>query len=227
MDDQGHTALMERIERLERQARRHKIVSLGLVISLGAFLLMGNASVPDAIVAKRFVVVDKQGKRRAVLGFEDREGASLRLYKSDERVAAALEASDTSGSLTLYGSGKGEAALYSDEDGAAVDLRDSRTKSNVFVSAGGGQPSLNISDESCVLRIDLGILSDSLTTPGNFPLLRFHNKNERTLALLGVVDGLPKLTLSDEARKNVIGMVVADSPKLILYANGKMVWQAR
>jgi hypothetical protein len=222
MDDQGHTALVERIERLEKQLLGCKIVSLGLAISFGAVLLMGNASLPEAIVAKRLIVVDKQGKRRAELSFEDREGASLQLYKGDGRVAAALE----DGSLTLYGSGKGEAELYSDENGATLDLRDSRTKSSVFVSAGGGQPSLNISDQSGALRIDLGILSDSLTTPGSFPLLRFHNKNEKTLALLGVIDGLPKLTLTDETRRNAVGMVIADSPELGLYSDGKMVWHA-
>ena len=60
----------QRLERLERELRRWKGLGSAAVVVLGLVILLGatGAKVPDEIRAKRFVLVDEDGKQRAVLG---------------------------------------------------------------------------------------------------------------------------------------------------------------
>ena len=62
--------LLARVETLERQNRRMKLIGLGSLILAGAFLLMGQAkqaAVLSEVKARSFVLVDSNGRERARL----------------------------------------------------------------------------------------------------------------------------------------------------------------
>ena len=65
--------LQLRIERLERSNRRLKRVAAAVLLAAGAAVAMGQASPekPKTLSAASFVVVDDEGRQRAVLGMED------------------------------------------------------------------------------------------------------------------------------------------------------------
>ena len=69
MTETSSDALVRRIERLERENRRFKRKGAAIVVGIVAVLLMGQ-TVPKSrtIEAEKFVLKDKRGKVRAVLG---------------------------------------------------------------------------------------------------------------------------------------------------------------
>ena len=95
--------IMARVERLERQNRRMKLVVVSMVVVVGAGLLMGQASptkkVPKVITAEKFRVVDKDGNLRIGLGVEP--DGSPRLMFIDEdgktRIGLYVERDDSTG----------------------------------------------------------------------------------------------------------------------------------
>ncbi len=62
--------IIDRLERLERQNRRMKLTGLATLVVVGAFLLMGQASLSGTLSevrARRFVLQDSRGRERAAL----------------------------------------------------------------------------------------------------------------------------------------------------------------
>lgn len=70
MDQQQKDALCQRLDRLERENRRWRVVGIASVAVLGLVVLVGakESEVADEIRARKFAVVDKDGKARVELG---------------------------------------------------------------------------------------------------------------------------------------------------------------
>src|SRR6058998_1260327 len=87
-------AVLERLEKLERQNRRLRLAGIALLLSGGAVAVMGQAArsprtVAVAVEARKFVLRDAKGKKRAELGlFLDKP--ALVLYDEAERATASL-----------------------------------------------------------------------------------------------------------------------------------------
>lgn len=100
--------LQQRVDRLEREVRRWRLFGPAALALLGLIVLLGatGQKVEDEVRAKSFVLVDQQGRQRAVLNvvplpFFDIAG--LRLYDQKGRARAALAvAGDGSSALNLY-----------------------------------------------------------------------------------------------------------------------------
>ena len=67
MNERTLEMLAGRLERLERQNRRLRLGALGVLLAVGALVLMGASASPKVIEAERFVLVDEEGRQRAVL----------------------------------------------------------------------------------------------------------------------------------------------------------------
>lgn len=62
--------LKQRLDRLEREARRWRCIGIVVLVVIGVFGLVAAASIPEEIRANSFVVNDKQGRIRARLGMK-------------------------------------------------------------------------------------------------------------------------------------------------------------
>jgi hypothetical protein len=88
-------AVLERLEKLERQNRRFKLAGVVALIALGALVLMGQTQ-PEGrtIRAGEFDLVDASGRVRAKLGLDDKgKSPALDLYDAHGFAVATLYAS--------------------------------------------------------------------------------------------------------------------------------------
>jgi len=110
MDESTLKPMLKRLDRLERENRRFKYMAGGILVSISALLIMGQArpvTVSEIIEAKAFVLRDIDGKERARLAV-DKTAAAFRLFNSEgiERVKLTIQEDTTGqlGKLTLSGS---------------------------------------------------------------------------------------------------------------------------
>lgn len=84
MNEPTMEILARRLDRLERESRRWRIVGVGAMTVLCLALLMGAAKpevkVQDEVRARRFTLVDKEDKIRGFLGFTAVESPVLFLF---------------------------------------------------------------------------------------------------------------------------------------------------
>jgi len=142
----------ERIERLERNNRR-LLAGLVAVILLG----IGVAAIPnpggdvvDEVRARKFTLVDVNGKERAMLDMTE-DGPVLRLYDEIAKVCAELNAAKTGPTLRLYDeNGKSRAGLTVTKDGIpGLAMIDENDKSRVVLCVTkDGMPELAMFDEN-------------------------------------------------------------------------------
>jgi hypothetical protein len=78
MNELTPTALKQQFDRLERSNRWWKTLACAAVAILGGVVLLGamesrDIRAADEIRAKRFILVDREGKRLAMLGVDTKE----------------------------------------------------------------------------------------------------------------------------------------------------------
>jgi len=90
MNEVNTTALLERVNRLERQNKLIKLAGIVVALVMAFVLLVGaKEKVPKEIVAESFRVVDTQGRIRAKLSV-GQKGPGLGLYDENGKHRAAL-----------------------------------------------------------------------------------------------------------------------------------------
>lgn len=94
--------LRKRVEKVERENRRMKLLGLAMLVVLGVVLVTGLTVEQPVVGAEAFTLVDKQGALRAVFGMVNTE-PTLALFDSSGRVRAGLSVVDNSPRLVLYG----------------------------------------------------------------------------------------------------------------------------
>ena len=132
MDKATIAALVERLERLEREKRQ--LVGVGVAFVASALLLLAGATMmvrrPRVLEAERFVLKDRGGKARALLAMAPDGSPSLTLLDARGRDQVRLDGpSDGSASLSLCN--KGEARIHmsaSTGGGALLSLFDPRRR---------------------------------------------------------------------------------------------------
>jgi hypothetical protein len=117
----------ERLTRLERMNRRLTLalVFMGLAATLVVAAGTGqNDAVPEVVKARSFVLVDGNGKMRALLQL-DKDGPSLELCGENEKPRLRLAASKSGAGVFLGGeNGKARVGLIVNKDGPHVGLYD-------------------------------------------------------------------------------------------------------
>lgn len=94
--------LRKRIEKVERENRRMKLLGLVLLAALGVVLVTGLTVEQPVIGAEAFTLVDKDGGLRAVFAMVNSE-PTLALFDSTGKVRAGLSVVDNAPRLILYG----------------------------------------------------------------------------------------------------------------------------
>jgi hypothetical protein len=93
--------LEQRVEHLERQNRRLRIVGLFVSVLIGLVFLMGQAQgVPEEITAKKFLLMDDDGNYRGVLNVTE-HGPVFALLDSNGTYRASLGVGDGT-ALAIY-----------------------------------------------------------------------------------------------------------------------------
>ena len=84
-------AMLTRLEKVEMQNRRLKLMEVVVLVLVSAALLMGQALPKSQIVeAESFIVRDMNGKPRAVLRVGPDGSTGLGLYDKDGKIRASL-----------------------------------------------------------------------------------------------------------------------------------------
>lgn len=139
------TSLEQRVSQLEHSARlwRRGALSLGLLLAfflLGAIVHRDEQQVSNEILARRFVLVDQDGRRRAGLGIAD--GAAILSLIDATGVPRAAFGAAANGAPSL--------TLFDDRARAAVTLRLTADRASGIL----------LDDEAGRTRAALGLLPD-------------------------------------------------------------------
>ena len=213
----------DRLTRLERRNRRLTLalVLIGVVAALIVTTGMDRAdAVPEKVTARRFELVDENGKVQAVLGvandspflnLSDKNGKlrvglgvtmgmvpSLSLFDDNGNPRAGLMVIKDSSILNLSdANGHVRANLGTTKNGGNVLLMDENGKVRASL-AGGTNPAVQLSDENGRVRAGL-IVRNGGFRPGFLgPGLQLFDANGKARAGLGVNRDGPFLGLSDE-----------------------------
>ena len=127
-----------RIESLENQVRTLKRMLFGvfgLVLVGGLLAATSLQGVPEVIQAKKFQVVNDEGKVLAALG-QGTYGSFLTLRNKSEEVFAVLYTDGDGSVLSIYNKdGKRGAAILANASGGVVDIANKEGKSVAVVDA--------------------------------------------------------------------------------------------
>jgi len=161
-------SLVARVNRLERENRRMKLVGILVLLGVAAVMVMGQAGSGKQriVTAEKFVLQDEGGKERGLL-FANPDGiAGLMLSdsKGNPRFMAAVKP-DGDTSLNIFGDRKNRMALgangiafkIQDEDRAFITLQDNGDpllkytdkygKRRLFLMLNKGAPLMGIMDD--------------------------------------------------------------------------------
>src|SRR6266542_7038199 len=149
MDEPTQDAVMQRLERLERESRRWKALGMTAVALLGPIVLLGVsethlATVAQEIRAHRVVLVDDAGHERGKFGVAPDGGAYLSLYNQRGRRGATLLVSNTASSLRL---GLDLNAIYEPQRSVVLQVMEPMDVASLRLDNGTGtRISLDVSD---------------------------------------------------------------------------------
>lgn len=214
-------AVVERLERLERQNRRLERAGALALACVGALVLMAQARQPRTLEAEQFVIRDQQGRVRAEMGLYDdflaksahaRTGSNrpgggvlfpaVKLFDDRGNSRAVLEAYPLGQSLDFYDdNGNTRVELFHSDNFGSEGLQ-------IFGPPGEAEHGRTPSEdaEGAVLAI-----SDELFKTG--PLLRIWDRRGFE-ATLGGVDRYSPLYPTSAASLVLVGK------------DGKVVWRA-
>jgi len=122
-------SLAERVDKLERQNRRLKLVGVGALLFAGAILLMGQRSPTNTVSAHEFVLTDDKGQTRGRwYTTPDSTMAMLDMYDPTDHLRLGLMSSGTGATITLFDSKSKlpRGQLSAGERDSALWLKDSK-----------------------------------------------------------------------------------------------------
>ncbi len=193
MKQQMSGDLTTRMERLERASRRWKLVGLMGLASIAAVVLMGQAAVPavsDEVRTRKLVIVDDEGRPRAVLAAE-KDGVTLSL--ADE-------------------AGTNRVVLGTSKEGAQLSLRDETGKTRARLGALRFEPALDLLDREARVQVNL-----TAHLAGSELCLRDPGGSAKA-ELMAVAAFGPRLRLGDDAEAGVFVSGRVDAPELWLHS---------
>lgn len=184
-------ALVERIDRLERENRRFRRAAAVVALGIAAAFLMGQtAPRSPAVETQKLVLKDKRGKVRAVLGaFSDDEPYGLLVFDANQRIRAKLGLEeDGTPLLSLSDAGGAERVTLRPELGLRVQGDGPSVTLGV---THGNEPTLHLNDKDGWTRAAL-----VLTHTNTAPILKFLDARGNARAWIGAMsDGKAQLLL--------------------------------
>jgi hypothetical protein len=199
VSDTSYDHLTRRLDRLERENRRLKLLGGLALLGVAAVTVMGQstpAPVANTLEAERFVLRDGAGNVRATLGLRPDGSAALALADDTQQDRAVLsvtapgqasvDLSDRAGHLRaglgVRADGTAQLALLDQTDRPRVELK----------AYGDGRPSLALLDQSGRPRSLLALTAEGATG------LTLYDRNGRRRSAMGTEpSGAPAVWLYD------------------------------
>lgn len=138
-------AVVERLEKVEKENRILKRFCLAILLMLGAAVVMGQARPVRIVEAESFVLKDSAGQVRARLAV-DAPGKPMLSFLGDGRVQAALVGGDEPG-LTLNRNGSDDQVVLS-ATRAQIGLGIYQKAIRAGLAVINGVPGLDLFDEN-------------------------------------------------------------------------------
>jgi hypothetical protein len=192
MTDQIDTQdLIARVDKLERQTRRLKVMTMAFALGIGATMLMGQAGPVRTLEATAFILKDDTGMVRAKLFMDPvGNGPSLSLYDSNgaRRVLIFQGSKSDAEGLILYNyppAQIGDAQVLVTPDGASLNLLSARHGAVSLATNSLAGPGLEIVDgkgftaEIGVGELDVPATGEKRTTSAASIIL--HDKNGKVI----------------------------------------------
>jgi len=182
----------ERINVLETQVRTLKRIVYGFGCLLVAGVIVSATSmqtIPDVIQAKKFEVVNDEGRMVVSLGAPGDGGGGLFISDNKGRPSVMLISDSSMPGLVIFHDGKGAARISADADGGnwVIYNKDEKTVASLFTYTDGGRLSINNKDGKSVAKIFV------IDNGGGFGM---NNKNGQPFVMLGTnVAGDGKFTI--------------------------------
>jgi hypothetical protein len=134
-ENENYSALIRRLQKLERDNRRMKRVGALVLVATAALIFMGQNSKNRALDADSLVLRDASGRVRIELGIGDDNTPILRMFGSDNKPSIALSGDEKGSGLWFFGGhGKGMVML-SNVDGPTLILSDGTGGTSVDVAS--------------------------------------------------------------------------------------------
>jgi hypothetical protein len=195
MDDPTVTVVLQRLARLEEARRRWKLLGIGTISVLALVVLLGAAGgtkVPEEIRAKQFVLVDQNGKIRAMLRSFENGSASLTVNDDAEkpRITMGVEGVGNPLLALIDRTGKDARVFLSMIQGVAAQGVQGVVSPSVF--------GLTIKGQAGKERIELAVTDG---TP-DLTLYDRSGQERATLRVDGMTGGTPRLNFFDKDGKS-------------------------
>lgn len=194
--------LTRRIDRLERENRRLKRAAALVGVGLVALLAMGQAARPRTVEAERFVLKDKQGKVRAVLGEGPDDEVGLIVYDAKQRPSALVAVREGDFPVVELRDPAGVPKVTLDlPTGLAVNGSGPRVTVGVNL---GTEPTVQLVDKDGWTRASLSLA----TGPSPAPTLKLLDPRGDARMWLGAMsDGKAQLLMMGRPRRGPSGQV--------------------
>jgi hypothetical protein len=75
--------ILRRVEGLERQNRRLKMIGLGIALCVSTLLVMGATKTPRTVEAEKIVLLDSRGRARVTISTPEFTGAAIDVKPDD------------------------------------------------------------------------------------------------------------------------------------------------
>lgn len=144
MADLENREILQRLENLEQQNFRYRLVGLGLAIFILAAFLMGQSkpNVASAVEAQSFLLRDKSGNLRGTFAVDSKTDAStLVLADQSGKIRAEFKVANDGNAGIAFGDANGKPRLI-------VGLKDA------------GSPDMGFADRQGNLRMGIGLNPD-------------------------------------------------------------------
>jgi hypothetical protein len=183
--------------------------------------IASTSPVQDEVRSRSFVVVDAEGRSRAVLNIHE-DGPELDLYDEKGVSRVRVFVSNRGPAIGLIDeNGKSRLSLFASEHGSGLTLYDEGGKGRVALLSLKDGPALGFTDENGELRLDLSARMDN-------PALRVCDATGKTRAVLNLRKGDPTLELRDDKERARALLMVDTQGSLLgfLDETGQLIWGA-
>lgn len=214
---------------------------IGSILTQGVVYANSN---PNTITARSVNILDKAGKSRIGLGFEDGqpflyladENGKVKAYwaltdkgplmvfrDQQEKMQLFISSKDNGASLIGPMAGRNEHRLglaYLPEKGAAISLFDENKVPKLFISTHHGNPSVTLLDRDKKPAIAM------FNKKGRGSYLSIWNSNNDPSVSLAVQGDKPGLFMYQQPRTGLLFNMAGGRPALALMDHGSPIWSA-
>lgn len=193
-------SIMERkIKKLEKRVMLHRFFFL---FCFACLVIAASSNIRKVVRAERFELVDKQGRKRMLMKYENNLSGIL-LFDKNEKVMAEFAVAET---------------------GARITLRDENKVNRIVATAENNRPNITLFDTDFEPRAVVGLLDQ-----GRPAFTLVDDKNTGRLGMALLEKGEPNFVFKDKDGNVRVGLIsVEDGPNTFTFydKDKEIIWRA-